>query len=779
MAVLLPVFFLSGFAALLYQMVWQRMLTFFGGADVYSVTIIVSAFMFGLGLGSLAGGHYADRRDRRGCLRAFAAAEAAVALFAAASPWLLFDLLYVRLGALGLSRLGTAAVLFGVLLWPTFFMGASLPLLARAATSSAAVSPERVGALYGWNTLGAAAGSLVAVWVLVRVFGFRGTIQVGVGLNLLCAAAVLSLGRGQGRLGPREEGLTIEAPSGSPPVEAGFAFRTWLGLYALSGFVALSLEILWFRLLGTILKSNSFTFAALLAVYLVGVGGGALVGRAAASRTRRPAAWFLGLQAGVAVYAGLALSLLVFGLDHLAPLAPVWHYLGAGDPLDVAAAIRALQRYVLTGGAIAPYARDLALLFVSLYVLVPLFLIGPSTLFMGASFPFVQRAVHADVQGLGRRVGWLQAANILGSTLGAVLTGLVLLHVLGSVGTLRVLVGLGSAFVALLVALRWRALRPARRRAGLAGVGAPLVIAALLPGPATLWARLHGTSEDRVLYAEDGSGVSVLKEERLDGREVTTVYISGIGESQLPYGGYHTVLGALPVALHPDPRSVLVIGLGSGDTLFGTGGRPETERMECVEILAPQLRTLALVDRRRPYAGLRALLRDGRVHHLAADGRALLMHGGRRYDVIQADALRPGSAYAGNLYSVEYFDLMRRSLTPGGFGVSWGPTTRTRDAFLKAFPYVLVFGHTLIGSEREIAFDPEVVRARLRQPFTRAYYERAGIDVTALLGPVLDAGARAFGPEVDRERLTDVNTDLFPKDEYLASESFLGWRKGR
>jgi len=402
-----------------------------------------------------------------------------------------------------------------------------------------------------------------------------------------------------------------------------------------------------------------------------------------------------------------------------------------------------------------------------------------STLLMGASFPFVQRAVHADVLGLGRRVGWLQAANILGSTLGAVLTGLVFLHFLGSAGTMRVLVGLGSAFVALLVALGWRGAGLSRRLAGVASVGAPLVIASFLPGQATLWARLHGTSEDRVLYAEDGSGVSVLKEERLDGRAVTTVYISGIGESQLPYGGYHTVLGALPVALHPDPRSVLVIGLGSGDTLFGTGGRPETERMECVEILAPQLRTLALVDRRRPYAGLRALLRDGRVHHLAADGRALLMRGGRRYDVIQADALRPGSAYAGNLYSVEYFALMRRSLTPGGFGVSWGPTTRTRDAFLKAFPYVLVFGHTLIGSDREIAFDPEVVRARLRQPFTRAYYERAGIDVAALLGPVLDAGAQAFGPEVDRERLTDVNTDLFPKDEYLASESFLGWRKGR
>lgn len=293
MAVLLPIFFLSGVAALLYQMVWQRMLTLFGGADVYSVTIIVSAFMFGIGLGSLAGGHYADRLDNRRCLRAFAAAEVAVALFAAASPFILFDVLYVRFGGLGLSRLATAGVLFGVLLWPTFFMGASLPLLARAATRSAAVSPDRVGALYGWNTLGAAFGSLFAVWVLVRAFGFPGTIGLGVVLNLVCAAAALFLGRGRAvAVDPSIAG----EPSGESPAERPFAFGTWMALYALSGFVALSLEILWFRLLGIILKSNSFTFATLLAIYLLGVGGGALLARAGRAGQEGPRPGFSGCR---------------------------------------------------------------------------------------------------------------------------------------------------------------------------------------------------------------------------------------------------------------------------------------------------------------------------------------------------------------------------------------------------------------------------------------------------------------------------------------------------
>ncbi len=126
------VFLCSGFAALLYQMIWQRLLTLFGGADVYSVTLIVSAFMAGLGLGSLAGGHVADRLTLRRRLHAFALSELAIAAFGAASVWILYDVLYARLGPVDLPPWATAAVLFGVLLWPTFFMGVSLPLLSRA-----------------------------------------------------------------------------------------------------------------------------------------------------------------------------------------------------------------------------------------------------------------------------------------------------------------------------------------------------------------------------------------------------------------------------------------------------------------------------------------------------------------------------------------------------------------------------------------------------------------------------------------------------------------------
>ena len=217
--VFLPVFFASGFAALAYQIVWQRLLAFFSGADVFSVTLIVSAFMAGLGLGSLAGGHLADRLSPARRVLAFALAEAAIAAFALVSVPLLYDVLYVGLAPRALPLVLVGSVLFAVLLWPTFFMGLSLPLLARALTETPAASARRIGSLYGWNTLGAAVGALVTVFVVVRLHGFAAAIGVGAFLNLACAVTALLALRWL-----RFDGAP-PAPADAPPPAAGAPSR--------------------------------------------------------------------------------------------------------------------------------------------------------------------------------------------------------------------------------------------------------------------------------------------------------------------------------------------------------------------------------------------------------------------------------------------------------------------------------------------------------------------------------------------------------------------------
>ncbi len=686
---LLPLFFGSGFAALLYQMVWQRLLTLFGGADVYSVTIIVSAFMAGLGFGSLAGGHLADRLSLRGRLGAFATAELAVAVFAYWSVPFLHDVLYPRLAPLDLSRLATALILLAVLVWPTFFMGVSLPLLAKAADAEERSPEDWIGALYGVNTLGAAVGALLTPWVLARAFGFAGSVHLGVLVNLACAAGGLYLA-----LGAPEDA----APRGPSRTEADLApgprgFGQWLALYALSGYVALSLEILWFRVLGVVLKSNSFTFSTLLALYLTGVGGGALLARRPARLSRNPRAGFLLLQSAITLYAAGAVTLFTAAVARVPALEPLWRYLGEYEALDLG--------FVLHPFSAAPAGSSPGM-FLALYLVVPFFLLGPPTLLMGASFTFLQRAAQTDPALLGRRVGWLQTANILGSTVGTFLTGIVLLQLLGTSGTLRILVLLGGVFVLLWA---WSGSPRSRSRA-VWGVGVVALAAGLVPSSSLLWARLHGGAIQLVVSAEDGSGLSVLRTRRGKAPS-TTVFVNGLGQSEIPYGGGHTRLGGLPVLLHPAPRSVLLIGLGSGDTVFAATGRQATEHVDCVEIVEPQLETLRILDRVRHYAGLRSLLADGRVHYTFTDGRAFMARSAARYDVIEADALRPTSAYAGNLYSVEYFELVRSRLAPGGLGVTWAPTPRILATFCSVFPHVLRFDDVLIGSQTRIAFDRE------------------------------------------------------------------------
>jgi predicted membrane-bound spermidine synthase len=759
---LLAVFFASGFAALLYQVVWQRMLALFSGADVFSVTIVVSAFMAGLGVGNLAGGHLADRLSRRACLLLFAVAELAVGLFALQSKWLYYDVLYTRLGAAALSAPVLAAVLFAAVVWPTFFMGVSLPLLARGLTSAIAAAARTVGSLYGWNTLGAATGALVTTWVFLRRFDFETCLLIGAALNLGCAAAVLPL---RGMLAGEAAPEPAPAPAPEPARAPLFGVRGWLLIYALSGATALSLEIAWFRMLGVMLKSTSFTFGTLLAIYLLGVGGGSLVGSRLAPRLAGdPAARFLALQAGIPAYAALSIAALVAALGGEAGLASLRAFFAGTEPLRVGLASLHLSANPLgVWSSASPAAAEARLLFV-LYALLPLLLIGPPTFLMGLSFPYLQRAVQTDARFLGRRVGWLQTANIAGSLTGSLLTGFVLLPRLGTAGTFRVLAALALVFVA----LRLRAARARRWPVSLA-VGAAVVAALLVvPSSQVFWSRLHGARPGHVLQAEDAAGLSLI---RRTGPAEHTVMAGGLGLSEFPYGTYggvHTLLGALPVLLHPAPQRVAVIGLGSGDTSYAAGARPESREVVTIEIIGSQLEVLRAFHASRPQPGLAALFSEPRFRTVVDDGRTHVRRDAERYDVIEADALRPNSAYSGNLYSLEYFALLRERLAPGGLAVSWLPTERVRATFLRSFPHVLIVNEIGVGSETPIPFEREALLARARQPEVQGHFARVGIDLERLLRDLLAKGpVQQFGPEHDRAAYTDVNRDLFAKDEFL------------
>jgi spermidine synthase len=727
-------FFLSGAAALVYQVVWQRILELSSGIGIYSVAMIVGAFMAGLGLGSHAGSLWSTRLRPERALWAFAAIELGVAVFGASSCALFYDGLYLRAGWLYSIPWRAGLLHFFSLLFPTLLMGMSLPFLARAMVHDTGRAARTIGILYGINVLGASFGAMATPWVLIRFVGMRGAVTAAAAANLLAGAAALTAAWRQGQRPREEPPPSVRALEGTER-PAGRPLALWVGLYATSGFCALALEILWFRFLDVAVRSTAFTFGTLLSLYLLGCAVGSLAGSVLVARVKRPLWAFLAFQSVLLLWSGGAI-LLIARLPANTPL------LATFDEAWRTTRFVRLGRNADVGRLAATYLGLPALLF------------GVPTVLMGLSFPVLQRAVQDDVRTSGRKVGLLQAANIAGCIAGSLLVGLLLLDWIGTAGSFRLLAGVGVLFSALGVWFYgWRSSFPP--------LAAALVALLLgLPGGDQLWARLHGSTREAILVDEDATGVAALTPigDRWE------VWINGRSFSMLPFGGMHTVLGAIPAIVHPAPREVAIIGLGSGDTAWAVGCRGAvTERVTVFEISGPNLGLLErLRDRGVAPPTLASFLGDPRVRHVVADGRNSLENARDRFDVIEIDALWPSNAYSGNLYSVEFFELCARRLAPGGLMCSWCPTERVRRSFRRAFPHVIQTrgGQIMIGSNEPVQLDPEAWRRRATDAQVIAYLgpeqSLAALSdlLTAEAAPSVSAGPAA------------LNRDLHPRDEF-------------
>jgi hypothetical protein len=282
-------FFVSGFSALLYQVVWQRLLGLFAGSDVRSVTIVTGAYLAGLGVGSLLGSLYADRLTSRQAVRVFALCNLGVALFGFLSRLLFYDLLFVELSALARFPAVMMVTVFVSLLWPTSLMGLSLPLLSRAVTQQVGQAAGRVGWLYGVNTLGAGIGSLTTGWYLAGTYGYEVTVHAGGLLSVIaCLVALVAAGYCEAE-GPAESSQTPGSVAVLPRERVPGRIWGWCLLVCASGFISISLELVWFRLLDVVLQSNAYTFGHFLSFILAayGLGSWLRVGARVASRRRR------------------------------------------------------------------------------------------------------------------------------------------------------------------------------------------------------------------------------------------------------------------------------------------------------------------------------------------------------------------------------------------------------------------------------------------------------------------------------------------------------------
>lgn len=735
-------FFASGFAALLYQVIWQRMLGLFAGSDAVTAALVVGAFLLGLGLGSLAAGLVADRLAPRRAVLAFALIEVGIGGFALLSRPFLYDLVVERLGPLLTGRWEVFGVCFAGLLLPTVLMGLSLPVLARAVVARIEGAAGRIGLLYGLNTLGAAAGTLIGGFLIVGEIGFEASLQLGAALNLLAAAAAVGV---RHRL-PAQPPAPPPRPGGLPIAAApeGLGLPAWTVLVFLSGFLIVALEILWVRVLGIAGQGSAYAFPLILGVFLIADALGLLYGARWVRRVLDARRAFILLQAWAALFAIATL----FALWLLYPWPPF-------------AAVMGIDQFRTTLPALGWLA------------LIAVVLIGTPAFLLGMSFPVVQRAVQRDLASVGFRVGMVQLGNIVGNAAGSLVCGLVLLHLFGTAGTAAALVGLAGTMLGWWL---WHGGRAGRADVPAAALAGALGVAvAVFPGNAAWWARIHAVADDqRALVAEDRSGVAVLRLK--DG--AGPMFITGHSQSHVPFHPHHVLLGALGPAIHPAPADVLIIGVGSGGTPYAAGWNPATRAVRAVELVQPVYEVIRAYAALYPDSAPAWLARDPRFELAVGDGRREIFVSGRQWDVIEADAILPQTSHSGMLYSVEFLRLVRDSLRAGGLFVQWAPTQRVVEGFVSVFPHAILLRplSVLVGSTSPIPWDREAVLARLNSPAFRAWAARAGVDPASFAAMISDPPV-VWGPTTPR-RGGEVNTDLFPRDEYYLNNP-IAWPDSR
>ncbi|MDZ7896611.1 MAG: fused MFS/spermidine synthase [Arcicella sp.] len=736
---LLTVFFLSGFSALMYQVVWQRWLVFYTGIGSLSISLIVSAFMAGLGLGYLAGGIMADRAVKNKPILYFVFAELGIGLFALFSKNIIYDFLYhsEMLRTSGIVQ--TYLILFLVLVFPTFLMGLSLPLLSKAFQLKDLKNQSQfISKLYFVNTLGAGIGAFLTGLLFIRLVGLHHSVYIGASFNFLCAIIAGLIYQNE-----NNEQKAIKSLVKPKPFQWNKGFSFWATQYAMSGFMAICFEIIWFRILDVTIKSISMTFAIVLFIYLISMAFGTNYGVKFLQKPRQNLlAIFLKVQYFMYFYSVGIILLLLLAVSNLNSLSFLSEYFYSYE---------------------TSFQPKIILI---TYAIIPPILMSIPTFLMGFSFAISQSIIQDDYTEVGRKVGWLQFINIVGSSIGAWFVTLVGFNILGTSFIIKLLGIIGVVYIILMYKRKILSIAQSLYLSVVL-----LAVIYFIPNHAKFWQILAGVKDAKqIIMTEDDTALSSIKMNP-EGAINDVVFVNGLGQSHLPFNAddVHITLGSVPSLLHPNPEDIAIIGLGSGGTLYNVSGRPETKQIDCFEVIKSQPDVLRTYSKQRNDQNVVDILEDKRVNLILKDGRFEIQNNDKKYDIIEADALRPRSSYSGNIYSKEYFEVLSNKLKKGGIVATWMPTNRVKDTFVGVFPYVYeIGGFLLIGSNQSFTPKAEMIAERLSNHFTKTHFQKANIDVQNAVNQYISKIETIQNGKTESRE--DINTDMFPKDEYLQGD---------
>lgn len=636
-------FFLSGFAALVYQMAWLRSLSLVFGTSHLAVATVLAAYMGGLAAGAWLASRYAGRIRRPVLAYGFlelviAVSSVLVPVFLALAQVLLHELIGHSSeppDAAGMTQtlfyLVAAFIILGI---PTTAMGATLPLLAKDVIHSDGDVGPRVGQLYGLNTLGAVGGALAGGFLLLPYLGLKLALVTGAAINLVVFGIVfVMLRRPAG-----SDSDMVPATAATTPGTSDGTFHPVMPLMLVSGMVSFGLEVLWTRLLSHVFGGTIYAFSIMLSAFLVGIAFGSLIAGRLATDRERAGIGFVIAQVGIGCASIGAFALL---------------------------------------GLYAPASEDL--LINSIYAFC---IIVPSALFIGATFPLAVRIASPGLEETANTVGRIYAFNTVGAIIGSLLAGFLLLPMLGLAGFLQLLVALSAAIAVaslLIVALRPPIVPTLGALAVLACIGL------FLPTrpDRIIYGHVEDTAEaGRERFFAVGTSSTVLLREHNGFAFMST---DGLAESVIPRRGMPPIkssqswLGGLPLLARPDARDVLIVGFGGGQVIEGLP--PSVEKIDVIE-LEPQV-----IAANRAFAAERLFdpLADRRVSIIRNDARNAMALTDRRYDVIVSQPSHPWTGGASHLYTREFLALAKGKLAKGGALLQWINLEFTDEELLRSF----------------------------------------------------------------------------------------------
>ncbi|KAA0249558.1 MAG: hypothetical protein EDX89_23845 [Acidobacteria bacterium] len=760
---LLACFFVSGGTGLVYEVLWSRHLSLLFGSTTEAVSVVLAVFMTGLGAGAYFLGPRVDRSPSP--MRLYALFEAGVGAYALLTGPLLSLVRAAWLGIASRAELSAAAatgvkglLAALVLLPPAFLMGGTLPALVRAVSEDVAAARRRVALLYALNTLGAVAGTLAEGFVFLEAFGLWRTMWLTALVNLLIGWVVFR--------------RSVQAEAAAPPDEAREPLLAALrrlatapgGRYALLGLVAsgaatMAYEIVFLRVLGIVFGVSAQAFTIVLACFLLGLGLGSLAA-ARLSRVRAARLSDFALSQLLVAIAALAAHAVLPRATRAIVLLHQWPEPTFGQ--------------VLLGKALVAAAFLLPLAFLA-----------------GLGVPLLLEALADEVPRLGRIVGAAYLANTAGTVLGSLLAGFVLVPRLGTEGTLEAALGLSAAVAAAGL------LRPPRtgRSLALAGASAAALLAALL---APSWpVRLFLFSDTAIPQGPVATRLEMERRataypyEALAFREGRNAAVA-VGTTQMgrvllvsghPDGSdqrdmeTQLLLAVVPLAVHPRPGNVLVVGFGTGVTAGAVARAPGVDRVTTVEI------ERAVLDVAPFFSHVNGeVLSSPKLRVVVDDARSHVLSTRQKYDLVVSEPSNPWRAGVASLFTREFFEGVKGTLAPGGVLAQWVQLYFLEPESLRmilrtlgdVFPEVEVWmldglNVVVLASERPLTVDRARLEAVAGGTFRDELRKHAWVDSPdALLARRLlgTKEARAFAGDGER------HTDDLPLLEFAAGRGF-------